>query len=131
MYKLTNNEITYGIWLRKWLSMKETYLKQATFANYQENIEKHILPTFGNLPVSEITEEKIQQTVLFWLENGRCDGQGGLSERTVKSIVMLMKLTLKAAAKAGFCPTQEIHILFPLRKNRKKYKLSPKKNRLC
>ena len=116
----TSKEITYGIWLKEWLSMKETYLKQATFANYQENIEKHILPAFGNIPISEITEETIQQTVLFWLENGRCDGQGGLSERTVKSIVMLMKLTLKAAAKAGLCPFQEIQILFPPQEKIKK-----------
>jgi len=108
--------IIYSTWLKEWLSDKETYIKEATAANYRQEIETHILPAFGSYPLSELTEEKIQQTALLWLEQGRCDGQGGLSERTVKSLVMLIKLTLKAAAKAGYIPSQNINILFPPQK---------------
>ncbi|MBR1529174.1 MAG: site-specific integrase [Oscillospiraceae bacterium] len=112
----TGETITYRTWLREWLSSKENYIKEATLANYRQGIETHILPAFGNEPLSGITEEKLQQTALQWLEQGRCDQQGGLSERTVKSLIMLIKLTLKAAAKAGYLPSQNFEILFPPQK---------------
>lgn len=112
----TGKEITYGMWLKEWLTTKGEYVKEATLASYRQEIETHILPALGACPLSALTEDKIQKTVLLWLEQGRCDGQGGLSERTVKSLVMLIKLTLKSAAKAGYISPPDIQILFPPKK---------------
>ena len=122
----TGRNITYGAWLKEWLPVKSDYIKEATLANYQQNIETHILPAFGDCPLSELTEEKLQQTALYWLEEGRCDGQGGLSEQTVKSLVMLIKLSLKGAVKAGYIPPQNFEILFPPQKHPKKLQIFSK-----
>ncbi len=114
----TSRNITYADWIRLWTAAKEPYLKQATLANYRQALETHILPELGNCLLTDITEEKLQQTALLWLNRGRCDGQGGLSEHTVKGLVMLVKLTMKAAAKAGYVPPRSFEILFPPQEHR-------------
>ena len=105
--------ITYRPWLNAWLPTKGEYIKESTLANYQHAVSNHILPALGDIPLADITEEKLQETVLFWLKEGRCDGQGGLSERTVRGMIMFIKLSLRSAAKAGYISRKDFDILFP------------------
>ncbi|MDE6088865.1 MAG: site-specific integrase [Oscillospiraceae bacterium] len=105
--------ITYRAWLSIWLPTKGEYIRESTLANYQQAVSKHILPALGDLSLAELTEQKVQETVLFWLKEGRCDGQGGLSERTVRGMVTFIKLSLKSAAKAGYISRKDFDILFP------------------
>ena len=107
------NTITYKQWLGQWLENREGLVKEATIASYAASIENHILPALGAMPLTDITESRLQATALLWLEEGRCDGNGGLSERTVRGMVALVKLSLKAAAKAGYVPPQSYDIQFP------------------
>lgn len=106
-------QLTYRQWMKEWLSRKEVLIKEATLASYAASAENHILPALGDLLLSEITEQRLQAQALRWLEEGRCDGTGGLSERTVRGMVALVKLSLKAAAKEGYVPPQQYEILFP------------------
>lgn len=108
-----HKEMTYAEWLRIWLDRREIYVKEATAANYLQNVERHIIPALGQLSLPELTEQKLQEAALLWLEKGRCDGNGGLSERTVKAMIMLIKQSLKAAAKEGRIPDRHYDILFP------------------
>ena len=103
----------YKQWLEQWLSQKEVVLKEATAATYAAIVENHILPTLGGLNVEEITEARLQAAALEWLGAGRCDGGGGLSERTVRGMVALVKHSLKAAAKACDAPPRQFDIQFP------------------
>lgn len=105
--------ITYGAWLNSWLPQKGEYIKEATLANYQQAVDTHILPVLGAVPLAELTEQRLQETVLYWLKEGRCDGQGGLSERTVRGLVMLIKLSLKPAVKAGYLQAWNFDIFYP------------------
>lgn len=115
--KQVSETITYGAWLNNWLSTKREYIKEATFANYQQAIDTHILPALGTIPLAELTEQKLQEVTLYWLKEGRCDGQGGLSERTVRGFIMLIKLSLKSAVKAGYLPSRDFEILYPKKNN--------------
>lgn len=108
-----HKELTYAEWLGNWAVRKESFVKEATAACYLQSLERHIIPVLGQLRLSELTEQKLQEAALFWLEHGRCDGNGGLSERTVRSIVMLVKHSLKAAAKEGYIPDRHYDIIFP------------------
>lgn len=108
-----HKEKTYAEWLTEWMKQKEVFLKEATAAGYLQKIQTHILPTLGTLPLSDLTEHTLQTTALYWLEEGRCDGRGGLSEQTVRNIVMLIKHSLKAAAREGLIPDRHYEILFP------------------
>lgn len=113
MVHIMHKELTYAEWLKNWINNKEIYVKEATAANYLQSLERHIIPMLGQLTLSELTEQKLQEAALLWLEKGRCDGNGGLSERTVRSMVMLVKHSLKAAAKEGYIPDRHYDILFP------------------
>ena len=103
---------TYGEWLTKWLAGRTPYLKEATAALYEENAARYILPELGKLPLNEVTEDRLQKTVADWLKQGRCDG-GGLSQRTVRGLVLLVKASLRAAERAGLIGSVPGEIRFP------------------
>lgn len=48
-------------------------------------------------PWRKLTEEKRQETVLFWLRYGRLDGNGGLSGKTAEDLANIVKGSLRAA----------------------------------
>lgn len=108
-----HKDVTYAEWLNYWIDKKEIFVKEATAASYLQNLERHVIPTLGQLRLSELNEQKLQEAALLWLECGRCDGKGGLSERTVRSIVMLVRHSLRAAAKEGYIPDRHYDIRFP------------------
>ena len=112
-------QISYKEWLEYWLESKRTFVKEATFANYSLAVDNHIIPALGNCTLNELTEKQVQKTVLYWLGEGRKDKKGGLSEKTVRDLVTIVKLTLKAAAKAKLIPRRSLEILFPKNKQPK------------
>ena len=65
-----------------WMKEKKAFIKRSTYAIYSLNLEKHILPHFGNH--HRITENEVQQFVLKKMESG-------LSANTIKDIVTLLK----------------------------------------
>lgn len=111
--KSMNTHILYKEWLKEWQKRKRGYVKESTLANYVTAIDTHIVPLLGDMPLEAVTEHRLQDAVLFWLREGRRDGQGGLSERTVKNLVTIVKLTLKAAAKEGYLPLCRYEIQYP------------------
>lgn len=106
-------QIEYKAWLWEWLKSREGFVKESTYANYSIAIINHIIPSLGDCRLDELTEEKIQETVLWWLSKGRLDHKGGLSEKTVRDMLMIVKLSLRAAAKKRLISPEEIDILFP------------------
>ncbi len=44
---------------------------------YSLAVVNHIIPALGHYTIEELTEQKIQEMALIWLERGRCDGGGG------------------------------------------------------
>ena len=67
-------------------------VKESTAANYTMKANKHILPAFGDLPVSNITSDRIYA---FISEKQ----QAGLSNRYISDIVILMKTIFKYAVR--------------------------------
>lgn len=108
-----NTSILYKEWLGEWLLQKQGFVKEATLANYATAVANHIVPALGGLRVEEVTEERLQAAAMDWLSEGRRDGGGGLSERTVRGLVTVTKLSLKAAAKAGYIPRRDFEVRYP------------------
>lgn len=86
-----------GEYLDAWLRSVRTCIKASTFSNYCGLIHRHILPELSQIPMEQITCELIQDYVNQKLESGRLDGRGGLSVKTVRDIVGLLKHSLKPA----------------------------------
>lgn len=87
-----------------WQVYKRQYVKASTFAAYVLTVENHIVPAFGS--ETALTEEAVQQFVLRKLEQG-------LSVKTVKDILIVLKMVMKYGVKKGWMDHAEWDIRFP------------------
>ena len=83
--------------LDEWLNYMQMQVKQSTYACYARLISTHIAPYFEDMKINEINQTVLTQFISGKLENGRVDGRGGLSEKTVKDIMSILNSTLKYA----------------------------------
>ena len=53
----------YGIWISNWMEFykKPPIIKQATYDNYMEWIENHIIPGIGEIPLCDLETDDIQK----------------------------------------------------------------------
>lgn len=91
------NKILYSDWIYEWLIDKKEYIKESTYANYSNNIFNHIIPNLGNIYIQDLNHKTIQDFLLNLFKNGRKDGFGGLSEKTIKDITIIIKGSLRKA----------------------------------
>lgn len=101
----TINEIT-----ELWKEEKKRYVKKSTYAAYQLLIQNHIKEYFGNL--YEITEDQVQQFVFKKLDDG-------LSEKTIRDIIIVLKMILKFGVKNGYIEYIPIDVKFPTKQTNK------------
>ena len=87
-----------------WKSDKQRYVKQSTYAAYALILENHILPTFGSCEA--LSEKLVQEFVLQKLE-------AGLSIKTVKDILIVLKMVMKFGVKNEWMPYCEWDIKYP------------------
>ena len=73
--------------MQEWLMLKKYNIKESTFAHYTNLLENHIYPKLGQIPLSLLTAEKINDFLKEELRFGRIDGKGGLSSKTVSDIL--------------------------------------------
>lgn len=73
-------------------------------------IQNHIKPYFGDL--YEVNEEKVQQFVFDKLD-------AGLSEKTIRDIIIVLKMILKFGIKNGYLEYVQIDAKFPSKQEKK------------
>lgn len=95
-YKM--KRVIFSEWALEWVESKRMYIKESTYANYKLAIMNHLIPEFGNLYIDEITRKIIQETISDWSVNGRVDGDGGLSCKTIKDLIIILKMCLRDAS---------------------------------
>ncbi|WP_302604882.1 DUF2726 domain-containing protein [uncultured Alistipes sp.] len=87
-----------------WKEDKKQYVKRSTFAAYTLLIENHILPVFGE---TTLVEEQDVQTFVFRKLNE------GLSHKTIKDILIVLKMILRFGVKNQMMEYRQIDIKFP------------------
>lgn len=90
-----NNDITYCQLLDKWLASKKREVKYSSYIRYKNTIENHIKPELGAIKVKSISADIIQEYLKAKSENGRIDKRGGLSNKSLSDILVIVKETLK------------------------------------
>lgn len=119
------NKILYKDWIYDWLIEKKEYIKESTYANYSNNIFNHIIPKLGDYYIQELNHKIIQDFLLDLFKNGRKDGTGGLSEKTIKDITIIIKGSIKKAINEEKIRHFELTFIYPKEnKNPKIYILS-------
>lgn len=107
------NQTTFKELAKEWMQHQKKFVKESTYSTYAAHLENHIIPLLGDSTCKEITPELLQNGVLQWLDHGRKDRTGCLSEKTVKDIVVILKSCIKYGSKNGYIPSQDIEITFP------------------
>ena len=87
-----------------WKEDKRQYVKQSTISAYALILENHILPKFGSK--HQLSEKEVQDFTFQKL-------QEGLSQKTVKDILIVLKMIQKFGAKHELLPLVEWSVKFP------------------
>lgn len=116
---LKQKKILYKVWIYDWLKEKKDYIKESTYANYSNNIFNHIIPKLGNYFISEITHKIIQDFLLDLSKNGKMDGTGGLSEKTIKDITIIIKGSIRKGINENKIKHIELSFNYPKDNNEK------------
>lgn len=93
----------------EWLAEKRNYVKESTYALYQYEVEKYLLPGLGHLSVAEINEQVLQEAVLNW--QNRNGGTGRVKKKsTTQNLIILLKQITKYAMKKEYIKQSKIDI---------------------
>ena len=92
------SKVTLYEWLCDWLDTYcKTEVRMTTYINYETYIHKHIKETIGGYRLCDINTIIIQQFYNEKAKNGRLDGTGGLSPKTMKNIHDMLHRALDKA----------------------------------
>ena len=97
----TKDKEKYEYWLDAWLHAKRLGVKESTYIRYRNTIENHIKPDLGKYPINKISTSLMEQFVSRKLQNGRIDGNGGLSPKSLSDIMVIVKESFKYAHSYG------------------------------
>ena len=102
-----------------WQADKKQYVKRSTYSAYSLMISNHLLPAFSG--VRDVTEELVQEFVFTKLDQG-------LSQKSVKDILIVLKMILRYAVKQGYMAYREIDVKFPTERERQELEVLSRSN---
>jgi integrase len=95
--------LTFGAYLvRQWLPGKRLVLAPTTYAGYQRNVERHILPTLGRIGLRRLRPTHLESLYESLLHPA--DGSSGLAPKTVYEIHLVIRGALTDAVRRGLVP---------------------------
>ena len=113
------NKVTLGDWLRQWLkdyaSMNTT---DRTQESYSYIVERHLIPSLGKVMLADLQPQHIQSYYAEKLSEGRADGKGGLSARSVVYHHRILSKALDYAVKMGMVVRNVANVVQPPRMKR-------------
>ena len=112
----TNSVHTVSFIAKMWLNEIQVQTKHSTYVKYSNITNNHIIPDIGLYRVNDLKTEQIRNLVDNKLKKGKLNGKGGLSPKSVKDIISVMKLILQYAENLGIdshCNLELIKIKSP------------------
>ncbi len=97
-----------------WKEEKKRYVKQSTYVTYVALVDKHIVSYFGEK--EKILDEDIQSFILNKIDEK-------LTQKTIKDIIMILKMIIKFGSKNNLIEYHEIEALFPTEREKKKLEI--------
>ena len=84
---VTPTKVLVKDWLIEWLhNYAHITVRPSTYISYEGYIYNHIIPIIGNLPIQKLTPPIVQNFYNDRFLNGRIDGKGGLSSKTLRNM---------------------------------------------
>lgn len=114
------DNITLENHLNEWIDNYSKNLKPLTVESYKQQLENHLIPDLGNIKLSELDAKIIDDYYDHKLKEGRTDGTGGLSARSVRYLHSILHKALSTAVewdRLSLNPADKAH---PPKKKKKK-----------
>lgn len=92
---------TVADFAREWLAAIEPTVRPATHYSYKRNLELHVVPSLGSRKVVQVDAGTLHALYAQLLANGRSDGAGGLSARSVRYVHTICHRMFKDAVRWG------------------------------
>ena len=109
-------KISLGEWLRQWLKdYVSIHTTMRTQESYRSIIERHLIPALGTIRLAELIPQHIQSYYARALSEGRADGNGGLSARSVVYHHRILSKALDYAVRMGAIARNVTSVIDPPR----------------
>lgn len=96
-----STESKYEYWLNEWLFIKKLKIKESTYIRYRNSIENHIKPYLGKYPINNISTSLMESFISYLATNGKVNGNGGLSIKSISDILVIIKESFRYAQNHG------------------------------
>ncbi len=117
-----NEKKNMGTFCDNWLVISRNRVKESTYVKYRTVVLKHIKPYFDALPV-----EKTSTLLIEEFSNGLLNN--GLSPKTVKDILTVLRAILKYCKKETGDSLNGVEVVYPKEKKKEMRVLSPDEQR--
>lgn len=87
-----------------WLNSKQAMITASTHANFVLIAENHLIPQFGRRKIGTITESDVQGYIMYLYNEGRLDNGGGLTVKTIRDVILVLRLAMTYAYKEKAIP---------------------------
>lgn len=99
-----NHDVLFSEVAASWLAAKQPLVKESTYIHYANQVEKHLLPTLGTVPVCEIDSAMLETFLTDKRQSGRLAASAPLSANSVADIKVILTQILKYARSHGVIP---------------------------
>ena len=101
--------LTVAVYLtQRWLPSKQMTLRPSTWDSYRRVIDLHLIPRIGRIPLRYLRPDHLERLYADLLDAGRADGTGGLHNKTVAEIHMIVRRALDDAVRRRLDPHQPV-----------------------
>jgi len=100
------SSLTLAVYLtQRWLPSKRLTLRVSTWDGYRRNIDLHVVPRIGRIPLRHLRPDHFERLYADLRIEGRADGSGGLDNKSVLEIYMVLRRALDDAVRRGLMTT--------------------------
>lgn len=113
-------DVTFADYVRYWLTIAQRRVDPVTYQGYEILARTHVLPYFdaSGIKLQDVTLDMLQTYVDEKASKGRKDGKGGLSPKSIRMHINVIRQTLEEAVKNGLRSSNPCHYLILPRKVR-------------
>ena len=107
------SKLLYSSLAINWLEKREKYVKESTYANYACVIYNHLIPEIGDVALSKINNDMLQDMIVRISHTGKISNGGRLSNKTVRDIIGVLKSTLRYAVSNKYIDYIDLNFYYP------------------
>lgn len=97
----------------QWLSNIRESVKESSYAKYHSTVTKHLIPYFTKMKIIDIDNMVVEKFIQDKYKNGKLNGKGSLSAKSVHDMYCVLIQILKFAEKNHYIQTCNYDVALP------------------